>query len=281
MSEKKKQPFESDQQAPPYQYEEDSAPPPPFSDLKQPPRPSLHSQRTEARSRRIQHLLTSSIEPPLYSDLLEGISLRIFLLVPSDILTQHPNLSATDIVGGLPNHASNTQIANVRLIRPHGPDNHAAFWHQPSVLTELASSLRARLAASGHKVENPLENAARSPPSLPPPIKHHPNPLPHLIFPALLVQKAIQHLLLPPSHQPPNQPYDPTASTNFKLGWRSEREDATEDEDLDQRRTTPLAPDEVRVLVKLRDVSFRVETMMGLLDSVSGRAVWVQVEVGC
>lgn len=236
MSEKKL-PFEFDQQAPPY--EEESTPPPTFSDLNHPPRPSLHAQRTETRIRRIQNLLTSEIEPLLYSDLLAGISQRILLLIPSDILTQQPNLSATDIVSGLPNHASNNSNAHVRLIRLHGPENHAAFWHQLSVLTELASSLRARLAASGHQVESPLETAPRPPAPLPPTPRTL-DPQPSSSSSPSWFKKPFTTTSSTTSSPPPNQqPYDPTASTNFKLGWREDENADAHRHLLAPRRATP------------------------------------------
>jgi hypothetical protein len=239
--------LEDDNEAPPY--ERSTTPPPAFSDSKDTPRTSLHAQLTETRTRRIQHLLTCHIEPVLYSQFLDGIYKRAFIIIPADILTKQQHLAADDIVS-LPN------AGNVTVIRLSGDDHRAAFWQQPGVLQELASSLRARLTASGHKVESPTNIATESAqpsPSLEP------------------SQQRTSSSWLKKQFGTPDPYYDPTATTNYKLGWRSENED------VPQRK---LALDEVRVVAKVRDVSFRVETEMGLLDSVTGKVLGLELEVG-
>ena len=52
-----------------------------------------------------------------------------------------------------------------------------------------------------------------------------------------------------------NPPYDRIAITSYKLGWRADEEDS-----LSRRK---LDPDEVRVLSRAKDVSFRVEESPG------------------
>jgi hypothetical protein len=234
--------------APPY--EDSTTPPPAFSESKEIARPSLHSQLTETRTRRIQNLLAAQIEPLLYSHLLDGIYKEVFLVIPSDILTQQHNLATKDIVGL-------QDTGNVNVVRLYGDENRAAFWQQPGVLQELASSLRARLAASGYTVEPAANAAAETAQRSQPPLDQP--------------QRQTSPSWLKKQFSTPDPQHDPTATTNYKLGWRSE--------DEGQARRT-LALDEVRVLIKVRDVSFRVETEMGLLDSVTGRVLWLQLEVG-
>jgi hypothetical protein len=240
--------FEADnEEVPPY--EESRTATRVLPDSKDLPRPSLHTQLTETRTRRIHNLLATYIEPQLYSHFLDGMYKRAFLLIPSDSLTQQRDLSSKNIVG-LPD------ASNVSVIRLDDDENRAAFWQQPGVLQELTSSLRARLAASGHKVEmpdnSPPETALTSPP-------------------ADQSEQRASPSWLRKQYGIPGPLHDPTATTNYKLGWRSEEEDLPK---------SKLGLDEVRVLVKVRDVSFRVETEMGLLDSVTGKVIWLELEVG-
>lgn len=235
-------------------YEESIATSPPLSrDHKDLPRPSLHTQLTDARTRRIRNLLATYVEPQLYTQFLDGISKRSFVLIPADVLTKQPDLTAKDVVG-LPD------TATVSVFRLHGDENRAAFWQQPGVLQELQSSLRARLAASGHNVEVPAGPAGPSGESKvlqSPPLEEP--------------QKRTSPSWLKRQFGTPDPQHDPTATTNYKLGWRPEEESLP--------RTT-LAMEEVRVLVRIRDVSFRVETEMGLLDSVTAKVLWLDLEVG-
>jgi hypothetical protein len=234
------------------QYEESTTSPRALlsSDSKDLPRPSLHTQLTETRTRRIQNLLATYIEPLLYSQFLDGIYKRSFILIPADILTKQHNLAAKDIVG-LPD------AGNVSVIRLHGDANRAAFWQQPGVLKELTSSLRAGLAASGHKVQAPSDNAPADSALQSPPVDQ--------------IQRRNSPSWLKKQFSTPGPEHDPTATTNYKLGWRAEEEDVA---------SRKLGLDEIRVLVKVRDVSFRVETEMGLLDSVTGKILWLELEVG-
>ena len=238
-----------DYAAPPY--ENSTTPPPAFSDSKELSRPSLHAQLTEARTRRVQYLLATHIEPLLYSQFLDGINKRAFVVVPTDILTQQHHLAAKDIAS-LPN------AGNVTVIRLQGDENPAAFWQQPAVLQELASSLRARLATFGYKVETTtgslLTEMAQRAPLLDQPQQQRSSPS-----------------WLRKQFGTPGPQHDPTATTKYKLGWRAE------DEDLPSKT---LGPDDLRVSVKVREVSFRVETEMGLLDSVTGKVLWLELEVG-
>jgi len=243
--------LEHDHEAPPY--EDSTTQPPAFSDRKEPDRPALHAQLADIRTRRIQNVLTTHIEPLLYSHFLDGIDKRGFIIIPADILTQQPHLAAQDIVN-LPN------AGNFTLLRLHGDENSAAFWQQASVLEELASSIRARLTSSGYKVEATTAELLTKP---------QPPPQPS---PALdQTQQQASPSWFKRQFGTPGPQHDPTATTKYRLGWRGEYED------LPRRR---LAQDEVRVTVRVREVSFRVETEMGLLDSVTGKALWLELEVG-
>lgn len=239
---------EGDQEAPPY--EDSTTSPPAFSDSKYLPRSAFHTQLAEIRTRRIHDLLTTHVEPLLYSQFLDGVYKRAFIVLPADILTQQLDLAAEDIVS-LPN------AENVTVIRLHGAENRVAFWQQPGVLQELAASLRARLVTSGHTVEGTFTEVLTETPQR--------SPASHQ------TQQPASSSWLKKQFGTPGPHHDPTATTNYRLGWRSE------DEDLPRRK---LALDEMRVLVRVREVSFRVETEMGLLNSVTGKVLCLEIEMG-
>ncbi|ERF73738.1 hypothetical protein EPUS_00992 [Endocarpon pusillum Z07020] len=237
-----------DHRAPPY--EASSTPPPAFSESKNLSQPSLHFQLTTARSGRILDLIKWQIEPLLYAELLEGATKRVFVVIPANVLAKQPDLAAKDIV-------SSQDVEIITLIRLDGPENKSAFWLQPGVIQELPSRLRERLAASGHKVEPaPME-----------PIE----PPQGTSTRDVQSQRQASPSWLIRQFGTPGPQHDPTATTNYRLGWRSEKEN------LPQRA---LALDEVRVLATARPISFRVETEMGLLDSFTGTVLWLEIEVG-
>jgi hypothetical protein len=263
--------FLDGEEVPSYEESTSTTPSAPSSSDRKSERPqNFYAQVTEIRTRRIQSLLATHIEPLLYSHLLDGIYSLTFIIIPSDVLTQQSHLSAKEIVG-LPD------TTNVSVTRLHGDENRLAFWHQPPVLQELESSLRARLAASGHRVEptdihiqqSPIQQARPYPP---PPTSSSSSVTPQSPSPNTSSTPASPSWLKRQLGTPGPQ-HDPTATTDYKLGWRSR------EEDLPSSRRS-LGPGEMRVLVSFRDVSFRVETEMGLLDSVTGKVLQVEVEVG-
>jgi hypothetical protein len=238
------------EEVPPYEESTGSSRPSPLADSKDQPKPSLHNQLSETRSRRIQSLLAAYVDPVLTAQAIDGLYNTILIVIPSDILTEQSNLTAKDIVSRL-------ESTSVKVVRIHGDENRSAFWQQKSVLQELTSSLRARLAASGHKIERP-DDAMMQPASPPAPLPQSQG-------------KPSSSSWFKKQLSTPGPEHDPTASTNYKLGWRAS------DEDVPRR---PLELDEVRVVVRVKDISFRVETAMGLLDSVTAKVLCLEFEVG-
>ncbi len=232
-------------------YEDSSTPPPAFSESKNTVQPNLHSQFITARNNRVFDPIKWQIEPVLHAQFLEGASKSVFIIVPANVLAQQPYLAAKDIVGS-------HDEANITLIRLNGPENKSAFWQQPGVVQELASCLRERLATSGHKVEPASTTPTESPQ--------------RTSAPDFGSQRGTPPSWLKRQFGIPGPQHDPTATTNYRLGWRSE-----EEESLPQRT---LTLGEARVVATVRKVSFRVETEMGLLDSVTGTVLWLKVEVG-
>jgi hypothetical protein len=217
------------------------------SDTKAPRRP-LQTQLTEARSSRIRAVLADYIEPLLDTQIQNCVARNTFILIPSDTLKDLPNLSTKDLAG-LPESARNAII-----VRLHGQDNQAAFWLQPVVVQQLSSELKCRLAASGHKLEEPLPDEQTSSP-----------------------QRSNMPTGTSSSWLRRNfglgQQGDPTASMrHWKLGWRSEDEDGTS--------SRKLGLDEIRVNARLKDVSANSESELGLLLTETVKGVWLEIEVG-
>jgi len=220
-----------------------------ISDSKSPRQP-LQNQIATTRSSRIHSVLTAYIEPLLDAQGLNGIAKSTFVLIPSDTLSNLPNLKSTDLAG-LPESAR-----NVTVVRLHGPDHQAVFWQQPAVVQQLVSDLKARLAASGHK----LEEASA------------PQPQPQPQRPTLPAGGRSSWLKRSLNI---GQTSDPTASTrHWKLGWRSD------DGDGDGGGTGSLGLDLVRVKARVGDVSVMTESELGLLLTDTVKGIWLDIEVG-
>jgi hypothetical protein len=218
------------------------------SDTKTPPRP-LQTQLAEARSSRIRNALAAYIEPLLDTQIQNCVARNTFILIPSDTLKDLPNLSTKDLAG-LPESARDAIV-----VRLHGPDNQSAFWLQPVVVQQLSSELKCRLAASGHKLEEPVEDEQTSSP------QRSSMPTSGTRLSWLRRNFGL------------GQQADPTASTShWKLGWRSEDEDGTS--------SRKLGLDEMRVNARIKDVSANSESELGLLLTETVKGVWLEIEVG-
>ena len=221
-------------------------------DTKTPQRPPLQTRLAETRSHRIRSVVAAYIEPLLDAQLLNCIAKNTLILLPSDTLTSLPDLAAKDLTG-LPESARNASV----VVRLHGTDNQAAFWLQPIVVQQLSSELRHRLAASGHRVEEPL-------------LPERTTSIPQTA--ATTSSSGTRSSWLKRTFGP-GQQTDPTASTShWKLGWRSE-----EEEEATKRK---LSLDEMRVNAKVNDVSVMTESELGLLLTETVKAIWLEIEVG-
>jgi hypothetical protein len=217
---------------------------PPVFEGKALSRPSIQQNLGQTRSRRISEAITEYIEPLLLSFGRDGIYKKAFVLLPSDILPQQ-SLSERNLVL--------SQTLPVTLIRLQGEDNQALFWQQPAVIDEFATALQALLTAS--ESDQPSFTPEASTPIAPLP----PNP----------PQKS----WLKKKFGLPDADQDPTGSTSqWKLGWRSEQVGAGSERGL---RT-----DEIDAGTRLKDVSFRTETELGLLTTETVKCVWFEIEVG-
>lgn len=214
----------------------------------------LQTQLANIRSQRIQSILHIYIDPLLLSQGASGIYKTMFFLIPSNIRAlQHSSEVSTpkDEIIGFPSNE------NVKLVRLRGEEHTLEFWRQPAVIAELESSLKARLAASGHKLEQvPV-------PSLAPPVgPESPGAPPERkSFWGRKKEKYVHGY------------EDPTLSCDFKLGWRA-------DDEVQRDGVKRLGLGEVRVRVAMKEVCLRVENEMGLYETRRGMGVSVVVEVG-
>ena len=221
--------------------------------------PSLNNRLLAARGARISELLAQHIDPLLHETASAGLSKTTLVLVPtpdaapaahapssageSDLIAPR---SASEEVVGLP------ADAHPHLVRLRDPAHGERFWRQPAAVRELEASLKARLAAAGHRVYAPREVVVEA--QRPAPVTAPPK------------RKGSWF----GSRRSSARDEAPAA------GYRG----AEEPERRVELRERPLEPGEVNVGVGLKDVAVRAETGIGLYETRSGKAVVVGVEVG-
>jgi hypothetical protein len=231
----------------------------------------LHAQLAKSRSYRITQVIKTYIEPLLLSQAASGLSKTTFLLVPSNVAAlQNPRTSNPspfdDVIEGTGTAHNNgagdhqdeivgfPESEYVKLVRLHGSDHTSEFWRQPPVLQELESSLKARLASSGHTIWQP----SAPPPSVPAEADSPTAKKSSFWFRSK--GKSVSGSADPPAEE------DPTR--DMKLGWRAEGEGVK------------VGFGETRVTLGLKEVCLRVVSEMGLYETKTGTAVAIGVEVG-
>lgn len=244
-------------------YEESVSSPPVLNDQdsksslapSQSPHQSLPSHLTETRTQRINSVLSTYIEPLLVSQGASGLYKSTFLLVASNDPTLQPQ-SCSYSTPKEPEIISFPADEIVKIVRLKGEENNLEFWRQPAVVAELESALKSRMAASGHRFEDsdggPLYHAA--------------------------VDASTQESKKPESKSFWGRSKDKEKSYPFivdrKLGWRAEE---PKEEDVPKGKVpTGL----VRVTVKWKPVSARVENEMGLYETKQGTGLCISIEVG-
>ena len=214
----------------------------------------IQSAVDAVRNRRVQDILGRFIEPYLFPQVLDGVSRFILILIPSE--HEQMTISEQNIVS-IP---SSPIIA--RIIHLKTQEYKSQFCLQASVLraieTLLETSLKDFLSPSGATVKDSSHNT-KSMLATPP-------------LPAVGTEPPRGSSWSRKKSGTAKEEHDPTRSTrHLRGGWRAD------DEDL---RGTKLGPNDTRVLAKLRDVSFRTESAMGLLCTETIKAVWIDIEIG-
>ncbi|KAE8145269.1 hypothetical protein BDV25DRAFT_74119 [Aspergillus avenaceus] len=206
------------------------------------PNVPLHRHLDDSRVQRVQSILSIYVDPLLVQQASSGLYQTTFILVPSNVAGVATPKEPEPV--GFP--ASTV----VKLVRLKGEEHTAEFWRQPGVLRELESSLRARLVASGHRVEDdsteqvPLEKGdgkAEGPQKK---------------------RRSFLGKLLGGSSD--------VVVVDQKLGWRAE----------EVRPGRKLGRDQVRVGVAWKEVCLRVENEMGLFENCNVPGICLSVEVG-
>ncbi|EGD86812.1 hypothetical protein H112_05320 [Trichophyton rubrum D6] len=234
-------------------------------DRKQPlhasPPPSLLPQHlAETRTQRIQSILTAYVDPLLFSQGSDGLYKTTFVLVPSSVASLQD--AAGNAAAATPQEPQVMGFPSdevVKLVRLQGQGHTMEFWRQPAVIAELDSALRARLAASGHRIyEQPTDAAAVSEHE---PEQHSQQQQQPAPAPKGKLRRSFWRLA---------GGSDDTINDQ-KLGWRAE-------EPADEARKIPTGL--VKVTIAWKEVALRISNEMGLYDTQRGPALCLTVEVG-
>ena len=276
-------------------------------------------QNREIRTRRITDLLATEVTPIVRFRLLDDGTTAgrlIFIIVPSDVLAEErerERLTAKHVVGA--NTINAAEIGGV--VRLRGDEHRSAFWRQDEVVRGLAVLMRRRLASYGYRVEGNMDydgdavdgvegvesgkgkekakveqqQQQASDPNAPAAIpatssktenKENKKNQSKERFGFRLKKRSDTSsssttgdaaAATPPTNRPTLPSLEDIAVTSLRLGWR-----ADDDEDALLRRK--LDPDEARVLAKVKDVSFRTMSLIGLYETVTEKVLWLQIEVG-
>ncbi|RMD39419.1 hypothetical protein DV735_g5716, partial [Chaetothyriales sp. CBS 134920] len=219
---------------------------PSFSE--KPPRLSIQQRNRLKRTRLVNDLVCSQVEPVISRHLEDGIGSTVAILVPSDVLPPSTIISTSNIT-------SPALLPNTSLVRLRQDDYKASFLHQPAVINDLASALTASLVDPTQ-----LQLSSSSPPT----------PRPTEPLPARPQPDQRRTLKYMAGIAEPDQ--DPTGSTgSWNLGWRDESDQA--------ETSTTVHTDEVAVVTRLQDITLRLESDMGLLESATIKCVWCSVEL--
>ncbi|EEP75991.1 predicted protein [Uncinocarpus reesii 1704] len=216
------------------------------------PQPSLSlpNQLANTRTQRIDAILSTYVDPLLLSQGAAGLYKTTFILVPSTVSTlqdavsnAYTEIPEPQIVGFPTNEV-------VKLIRLSGQEYAMEFWRQPAVVTELESSMKARLVSSGHRLCEPDDPRTPEPPPVVQETKK-------VGFWDKIRGKAI--------HDDEIQ--------DRKLGWRAQ-------EPQTEHSPGKIPTGLVQVSVQWKEVALRIANEMGLYESRRGPALCLTVEVG-
>lgn len=232
--------------------------------------PSLIRQE---RSRRIGHLVINFIIPCFTLHLANACNKLTIAIVPSEVLrTSSPVTERNIVAPTVPKEITAT------VIPLSGDENRSSFWTQHAVVQELDQALRRELCGSAVPDDFSFETSGFNPSPVPSRLQYTPD------LPARPAKKS----WLKRTFVLPDPDHDPTGETGkWNLGWREA------DPSIDQGgswndgraathavRTRTLGADEVEVHTNLRDISFRTESELGLLETTTVKCIWVEIEIG-
>ncbi|KAK2750735.1 hypothetical protein FQN57_002808 [Myotisia sp. PD_48] len=216
--------------------------------------PLLPQHLTEARTYRINSILSTYVDPLLFSQGAAGLYKTTFVLVPStgSALQHSTSTTTTYSTPQEPQVIGFPSDEVVKLVRLQGEEHAMEFWRQPAVVAELASSMKARLMTSGHKIyqEGDLENPKPTPPPLPPAEPSH--------------KKSFWSKFKGGSDD---------VIVDRKLGWRAE-------EPQDEASPDKVPTGMVKVSVNWKETAIRIANDLGLYETKRGPSLCISIEVG-
>ncbi|KAE8408870.1 hypothetical protein BDV37DRAFT_237480 [Aspergillus pseudonomiae] len=213
----------------------------------------LHRHLDASRVQRVHSLLEQYVDPLLAEQGSSGLYQTTFIFIPSNVTSLHPREKSSYSTPKAPEPVGFPTSTVVKLVQLEGEAHTMEFWRQPAVLRELESSLRARLAASGHHVEGQegVPTSAKETESLKSNNDNKPKQ-----------KKSLWGRLTGNSE---------AVIVDRKLGWRAD------DGETPGRK---LPRDQVRVIVEWKEVCLRVENDLGLYDNCNAPGICLSVEVG-
>ncbi len=236
---------------------------------------SSSTSSSDERTRRIFEVVNKAIIPSFATHVSNLCYHVTIVLVPADVLSTSTTVTEKNVIS--PSIQSHRTTGTVVTLA--GAENCSSFWSQQIVVQELDRVLR-RCLSSPTSVATAKDDDKKTPPLALPPLQVQPAPE------GLLPSRPSKPSWLKRTFVLPGEDHDPTGETGkWNLGWRSP--DA-KPQAADQYNWTPqpkeqpveLQKDEVAVQTNLRDVSFRVENEMGLLETTTVKCIWVEIEVG-
>jgi hypothetical protein len=219
----------------------------------------LHHQLDDTRVQRVQHILSTYVDPLIAAQGASGLYKTIFVLIPSNVAAlqtdtkdaSYSQPKEPEVVGFSSNDV-------VKLVRLAGEEHTMEFWQQPTAMEELATSLRMRMKASGHRMEDQPDLSSTV----------------SIAAPTEPTSSAKKSFWSKPKRKGFFETTVPSEAvvTDQKLGWRGK--------DEEHNSNKPLARGVVRVRVDWKEICLRMENELGLYENHKGPGIYLSVEVG-
>lgn len=241
--------------------------------------PTLPAQLRAVREQRIRSLLDTYIQPLMTEQGLSGLYKTICVLIPSNVATLNHTSGNDETVAGVDHQPEgNTDMVlgfpaedHIKLVRLKGDENKLEFWRQVTVLDQLATELRSRLRAAGHRLYDPSQSNLPPPPPPTSPVSSKGNGGGG--WGSLFRRKTGGG----GSNHKVEEQWDPYQGLSAD-GWKAHQHPSSSSSSSSQRRK--IRQGEVHVEVGVDVISLRVLNDFGLWETRSGNAMTVMIEVG-
>lgn len=206
------------------------------------------------RRQRIANILLQHVEPAIAAHLEDASNDMSIILLPSDALESSLFINTSSVTS--PTLGKPTSVQRLT-----SPDFKAAFLTSWVVLQELSDTLIRSMIdpAALPELQASLADLGSSTPS-------------GNVDSSVLPERPEPRSWLKRTFGLPPAGHDPTGQTGkWNLGWRSEENSAM--------TSRTVATSQVTVTARLADVTFRTESVMGLLESTTVKCLWLDVLV--